>query len=448
MPDQQPRQQLEAIYRAAIVAIQPDRAVRCGLDDASLNLDQPLHLLAIGKAAETMLASALSWCSSHGIVPVGGICISHIDERAALPNTFDVARGDHPLPGDGSLAAAASLREYVSRRVERGAQVVVLLSGGTSALIGAPAGALTSKVYRDCCEVLLRSGLDIHAHNALRRQLSMWGNGRLGAALQYAGASVKVLAISDVPGDALESIGSAPCITTPASPEESAAIIDASALDAAERELLRASLRIANAQTPAEVLAITHTVISSNRTAREAVVVAAAEMGMRTALMPEVLVGDAHHCGERIARELVSMRASAHEPLLCCWGGEPIVSLPAHAPPGGRMQALALAAAGTLRSLGDAATEITLLAAGTDGRDGATDAAGAVVDAQTWEAVRAAGGDPQALLDAHDSHSALRLSESLIPEFMSGTNVNDLVIALLHDPLTPTAAPRRVLRCR
>ena len=225
-------------------------------------------------------------------------------------------------------------------------------------------------------------------------------------------------------------------------------MVNATALDAAERELLRVSLRIANAQTPAEFPAIAHTVISSNRIAREAVAVAAAEMGMRTELMPEVLVGNAHHCGERIARELVSMRASAHEPLLCCWGGEPVVSLSAQAPPGGRMQALALAAAGTLHSLGDAASGITLLAAGTDGRDGATDAAGAVVNAQTWEAVRAAGGDPRALLDAHDSHSALRLSESLIPEFMSGTNVNDLVIALIHDPITPTATPHRGLHCR
>ncbi len=448
MPDQQLRQQLEAIYRAAIDAIQPDRAVRCGLDDASLNFDQPIYLLAIGKAAETMLGSALSWCASHGITPVGGICISHSDVRAALPNIFDVARGDHPQPGDGSFAAAELLRDYVARRVDRRAQIVVLLSGGTSALIGAPAGALTSDGYRDCCALLLRSGLDIHAHNALRRQLSMWGNGRLGEALLHAGASVRVLAISDVPGDALESIGSAPCITTPASPDESDAIVDATALDAAERELLRVSLRIANAQRAAEFPAIPHTVISSNRIAREAVVVAAAEMGIRAALMPEVLVGDAHLCGERIARELVSLLASAHEPLLCCWGGEPIVTLPAHAPPGGRMQALALAAAGTLHSHGDVASGITLLAAGTDGRDGATDAAGAVVDAQTWEAVCAAGGDPRALLDAHDSHSALRLSESLIPQFMSGTNVNDLVIALLHDPITPTAMPHHGLRCR
>ena len=448
MPDQQPRQQLEAIYRAAIVAIQPDRAVRCGLDDASLNVDRPLQLLAIGKAAETMLASALSWCALNRITPVGGICISHSDVRAALPNIFDVARGDHPQPGDGSFAAAELLRDYVARRVERGAQVVVLLSGGTSALIGAPAGALTSDDYRDCCALLLRSGLDIHAHNALRRQLSMWGNGRLGVALHHAGASVRVLAISDVPGDALESIGSAPCIMTPASPEENDAIVDTAALDVAERELLRGSLRIANVQHPAEFPACSHTVISSNRIAREAVSVAATELKIQVVLMPQMLSGDAHACGESIARELVSLRVIAHEPLLCCWGGEPTVTLPAHAPPGGRMQALALAAAGTLHSLGDAAAGITLLAAGTDGRDGATDAAGAVVDAQTWEAVRAAGGDPQALLDAHDSHSALRLSESLIPEFMSGTNVNDLVIALIRDPITPTAMPHHGLHCR
>ena len=95
------------------------------------------------------------------------------------------------------------------------------------------------------------------------------------------------------------------------------------------------------------------------------------------------------------------------------------------------MQALALAAAHTLHESGSAARGITILAAGSDGRDGATDAAGAVVHADTWAAVRLATGDPQALLDAHESHSALRLSNSLIESFHSGTNVNDLVIALV-----------------
>jgi len=95
------------------------------------------------------------------------------------------------------------------------------------------------------------------------------------------------------------------------------------------------------------------------------------------------------------------------------------------------MQALALAAARALHAAGGRARGITILAAGTDGRDGATDAAGAVIDGRTWQAVLDDGYDPAVLLAAHDSHSALRGAGALIPAFASGTNVNDVVIALV-----------------
>jgi len=429
--DATPRHRLEAIYRAAIDAVQPDRAVRAGLDEASLDVHAELHLLAIGKAARTMLASAFEWCAAKGIKPAGGVCISHASEAGRLPAGFVTVRGDHPHPRDGSAAAAALLRAYVETHIADGAQVVVLLSGGTSALIGAPVGALQPDAYRECCEVLLRSGLDIHAHNALRRQLSAWGDGRLASALHAAGARATVLAISDVPGDAPASIGSAPCIATPASDGDNEAILGAARLTDPERSALRQSLGIAAAYPAGEFATIPHRIISSNRIARDAVAAAAAERGLRTVQMPELLTGDAHACGITIAQQLLSYTASASDPVLYCWGGEPVVSIPANAPAGGRMQALALAAAGALQAAGARAGGITILAAGSDGRDGTTDAAGAVIDANTWDAVCGTGGDPAALLNAYDSHSALRRAHSLIPAFASGTNVNDLVIAIV-----------------
>jgi hydroxypyruvate reductase len=428
----QPRQQLEAIYRAAIHAIQPDAAVRRALDDASLDLARPLHLIGLGKAADGMLAAALSWCRARGATPVGGVCISHVVAPMSLPQQLVTIRGDHPLASDRSVAAAELLREYVASRVGGGEQVVVLLSGGTSALIGAPAGGLGVTAYRECCALLLRSGLDIHALNALRRELSLWGNGRLGAALHTVGARVLVLAISDVPGDAFMSIGSAPCLTTPVLPAETDAMLAAARFTAAECELLRASLRLVSEQPVAEYPPIPHLLISSNRQACKAVANAAAQQALSAVLMPELLAGNADQCGVQIARQLVSRRAGTTEPVLVCWGGEPVVLLPAGAPPGGRMQALALAAAHTLHSCGVAGEGITILAAGSDGRDGTTDAAGAVVHAGSWAAIGAAGGDAQALRDAHDSHAALRLANSLIESFVSGTNVNDLVIALVE----------------
>jgi hydroxypyruvate reductase len=116
------------------------------------------------------------------------------------------------------------------------------------------------------------------------------------------------------------------------------------------------------------------------------------------------------------------------------WGGETTVTLSASsgasASGGGRCQELALAAARVLHESGNAAVGITLLAAGTDGRDGATDAAGAIVDASTWTVIAAAGRDPSQALVAHESHGALRVANALIARRATGTNVNDVVVGV------------------
>jgi len=431
VPDPTPRQRLETVYRAAIDAIQPARAVHAGLADAALDVGAPIHLLAIGKAARAMLGAALTWCDTRGIGAVGGVCISHERSTLTLPAGFVAAHGDHPQPHDASASAAALLHTYVSERVHAGNVVVVLLSGGTSALIGSPAGALTHDDYRACCSALLHSGLDITAHNAIRRVLSRWGNGRLGSALHAAGAQVTVLAISDVPGDAPASIGSAPCIATVMDAAACDAVLATASLTEAERTRLRDALRAVRPDVADDFPPIPHRVISCNRIAREAIASAAAELGLATTLPPIALDGEAHACGATIVRELLDVAPALRTATLWCWGGEPVVSLPPGAPPGGRMQALAMAAACALHEAGGRARGITILAAGTDGRDGATDAAGAVIDARTWQLILDGGGDPVLLLAAHDSHAALRGAGALIPAFASGTNVNDVVIALV-----------------
>jgi len=431
VPDPTPRQRLETIYRAAIDAIQPAHAVHAGLADAAFDAGAPIHFLALGKAARTMLSAALAWCDMRGIHAAGGLCISHERDALTLPAGFVAAHGDHPHPHDASASAAARLHGYVSERVHDGDMVVVLLSGGTSALIGAPAGALTHDDYRACCSALLRSGLDIHAHNAIRRLLSRWGNGRLGEALHAAGSQVTVLAISDVPGDAPASIGGAPCVFTSMEADASDALLATASLTAAERTRLRDALRVAGADVTGDFPPIPHRVISSNRMACEAIARAAAAQGLATTVPPLVLDGDAHACGAAIVHALLDAAPALTAPALWCWGGEPVMSLPPDAPPGGRMQALAMAAARALHEAGGQANAISILAAGTDGRDGATDAAGAVIDGRTWQAVLDGGSDPAALLATHDSHSALRSAGALIPAFASGTNVNDVVVAIV-----------------
>jgi len=147
-----------------------------------------------------------------------------------------------------------------------------------------------------------------------------------------------------------------------------------------------------------------------------------------------VLGGAAAVAGESVARTLLARRSADRSPRCFIWGGETTVDVGnthASASGGGRCQELALAAARTLHDAGDDAEGIAILAAGTDGRDGATDAAGAIVDGSTWRSIVAAGRDPAAALAAHESFGALRAANAIVPRRDTGTNVTDVVIGLL-----------------
>jgi hydroxypyruvate reductase len=179
---------------------------------------------------------------------------------------------------------------------------------------------------------------------------------------------------------------------------------------------------------------ITARVIGNNRMALDGIAAAARDHGLESRIMPNRLDGEASAAGEAIARTLIASRAASSASGIVVWGGETTVTLTAKtASPagGGRCQELALAAARVLHDAGGAAEGITLLAAGTDGRDGATDAAGAIVDSTTFNAIAAAGRDPGRALAGHESHGALAAANALIPRRDTGTNVNDVVVGLV-----------------
>ncbi|MBC7842508.1 MAG: DUF4147 domain-containing protein [Gemmatimonadaceae bacterium] len=400
-----PRQFLDTLYRDTIAALHPGRAVAEALDarHARNGRGAPVHLLGLGKAAPAMCAAALQWHAEHQRAVDGGVCIAH-DTGGISIAPLPMIIGDHPVPSTRSHHAAAALGAYIDARVREDHDVIVLLSGGTSALIGAPRAGMSTETYDATMAALVASGLSITAINRERRRLSRWAGGQLGVALQARGANVDVLAISDVLGDDPASIGSGPCVT----PE--------------------------SAESPT----IPHHIIGNNQRARATVVSLALERRMTATQVDDPLHGDVQQCADRIALALRTFAstartgASAHLPRLVCWGGEPTVTLPGpDAPRGGRMQALAMLIAKQLHDAGRDAHGITVLAAGTDGRDGATDAAGAVVDAHTWSAMRSVGRAPEHDLSAFRSHEALHAVHATVPAFVSGTNVNDLVIALI-----------------
>lgn len=408
-------------------------------------------IVAIGKASGAMAGAATAALAGRGRTPAAGVVVAPATLQPPHP-ALTVAVGDHPLPGPRSLAAAESVGAVV-RAVQPRDGVIVLLSGGTSSLAAAPVEGITASELRALFETLHAAGLDVRRMNLVRKRVLRWGAGRLAAAL--APARVLPILLSDVPDDDPEVIGSGPCAPDGATAHDVRALLDESDLSARVPPSVLAHLEAASRdprrETPkpgaASLAGVLAPELLGHRAAVDAAAAEARSRGLAAIVSPAPLAGEASVQGERLAeealrlaRQLRAVAGAATTPLVALHGGEPTVTLPVGgAGLGGRAQELALAAARVLASArdgdrGGASGDVALLAAGTDGRDGPTDAAGAVVDATTWHRVRAAGRDPELDLARHDSYRALDASAALLRTGLTGTNVMDVAIALVDVP--------------
>src|SRR5579862_7292160 len=199
-----PREVLSRLFEAAVGGAQPEAATRAAVSELGIG-DEPVHVIALGKAAHAMAAGALA---ALGRPAAGGVIVS----PAAAPSPLEVVVGDHPIPGTGSLAAATAIGKAVARVGPRD-RVLTLVSGGGSALAAAPlpevedfGPAQLARLY----EALLASGAPIGVVNAVRKRFTRWSAGRLVVALP--GRRVDCLLVSDDPGDDPASISSGPCV--------------------------------------------------------------------------------------------------------------------------------------------------------------------------------------------------------------------------------------------
>jgi glycerate-2-kinase len=400
-----------------------------------------LWILALGKAATPMAEAAVAVLRERGRSPSGGLIVGPRVDPTPDPS-LPVVAGDHPEPGPGSFAAAEALGNVVAR-IGPSDEVWVLLSGGTTSLLAAPEPGLSPGDLTALYALLLGSGLDITAMNRIRKRFSRWGGGKLARAL--APATVRVYIVSDVIGDDLASIGSGPCVPDPATVADVRQSLEATGLwdrvPASARDLVLSTAAGKTPETPKPgdraFARVSLEVIASNRLALEAAARHAAAVGLTPEVAAEPLAGEAATAGTRLAAVLLEHcgrgtipQPDAASPVKRCfiWGGETTVTLGADPPGlGGRCQELALAAA---RALDGAPAGLALLAAGTDGRDGPTDAAGAIVDGSTWRAVRSAGRDPARDLAGHDAYRALDAAGSLLRPGLTGTNVMDVVFGI------------------
>lgn len=434
------RMLLTTLYETAVRAASPGAAL-----EAVLARTEPgarprrVWILAIGKAAGPMTLAAVRTLRDWNAEVAGGLIVSPEAATAPHPRLTSVA-GDHPIPGERSFAAAARLGDVVAR-VGRGDEVWVLLSGGATSLIAAPEGSVRPDELAQLFALLLGSGLDIADMNTIRKRFSRWGAGRLATTL--APATVRNFIISDVIGDNVSAIGSGPCAPDPSNAAYVQRLLRTAGLweriPLVMRRLLGAAESNPDLETPKPnhpaFRHVERRIVASNRQALDAVAARATSLGLAPRILSSTLDGEAAPVGISLAATLASYRAQepgapperAGVPCLI-WGGETTVTLGEAGGHGGRCQELALAAARRLYEAGAAGA--MLLAAGTDGRDGPTDAAGAIVDGNTWESIRSAGRDPARDLAAHDAYAALDAAGALLRTGLTGTNVMDVMIGI------------------
>jgi hydroxypyruvate reductase len=417
------RAELRRLYAAALAAVDGRAVVARALAAAPPPFAAgPLAVLAVGKAAAAMAEAA------HGAL---GARVTHADLTAAhghghadLP--WPCHEAGHPLPDAASERRAARVLALV-QALPPGLPLLVLLSGGASALWAAPAAGLALADKRAATEALLRSGADIATINAVRRHLSRIKGG--GLARAAGPRPLWTLALSDVAGDAPEAIGSGPTAPDPtrfadalASAERAGA---AAALPPAALECLRAGVRGERPETakPGEPCFAwaRFQVVASLAQALEAAEASARVAGLRVRSLGPCLYGEARELAPALAAAARAARAEGIDLVLA--GGEPTVRVQGTGR-GGRAQELALAFA--LAVAGEA--DLCALFAGTDGRDGPTPAAGAFADGGLPARAVAARHDPAAALVANDSHPLLAATGDLFITGPTRTNVNDLAL--------------------
>ena len=408
---QSPRDKLLSLYAAALEVVNGTRCVQTFLQHHPLT-DKPVVLLAMGKAAAAMAAGAAEVLDTRIIEGLVVTKEGHADQ--SLPAQVRVLEAAHPVPDERSLKAGQAVIDLV-QQLPREAQLLVLTSGGASALVEALPEGMDLEQLAELNRWLVGCGLSIIDMNRIRQSVSCLKGGKLAGLLR--GQPALNLLISDVPGDDPAFIASGPFYLS-SSPVEMPADIPAWVV-AMQQQAAAAMPGPLNSEET-----VPHYVIASNRHACEAALAAAQQQGWPVIYHEYLLQEDAEDIAVSLVKALEELPPGVH-----IWGGETTVMLPPQPGRGGRNQHLALAAAGHIAGR----TDRWLLAAGTDGTDGPTLDAGALVDGGTRHRGEAEGLNLADCLTRADAGTFLEASGDLVHTGPTGTNVMDLVLAWKAD---------------
>lgn len=435
------------ILSAALAAVDPSRLIQEHVsrknnelilagNEVDLEEYARVYILGIGKAAYPMtvsMADILGDRFAEG-------CILTKKGNHKLPeiyrNRLSIFTGGHPFPNEeGQLATAEILSRLSSLNNDE--LVIVLISGGSSALFTYPAEGISLTDLIMTNQILLSCGADIQEINTIRKHLSRIKGGQLARILQP--ARTYTLILSDVIGDQIDIIGSGPTTPDPSTFADALAVINNYHL---EGELpprvityLDQGLRGIHPETPkpneSVFTKVVNQILASNQNALQAGAEQAKAEGFSVDILPQFLTGEASMEGEKMAKQLVDMARNGQplpRPACLIAGGETTVTLTStkHPGRGGRNLEIALSALPFLDGLENAA----LITLATDGEDGLTDAAGAVVTGKSLQRCQQLDLDPGTYLKNHDSYTLFESLGDLLLTGPTGTNVNDLCFLL------------------
>lgn len=393
---------LSELFQAGLAAVNGQKAVERQLEMTPLQGN--VAVIAIGKAASSMMLGAQNSLKEQIKSALIITKTGYADPALAWP----CIQSGHPIPDANSLKAGAQLIDFLSQLPPQ-TQPLVLISGGASALVDVLPDEMSLSELQKMNQWLLSSGLAIHDMNRIRQSVSLVKGGKL---LNYCSQKmITQFVISDVENDELEIIGSGLFVTStrklplPEMPDW--------LKNYCQKPVEVAKLDVSKADVESHIIA-------SNEIACQAIINKAKQLGYSVVYHGQTLYGDVFACADKIAHELKQAKSG-----LYIWGGETTLTLPEYPGRGGRNQSLALALALILEnSMG-----ITVLVGATDGSDGPTEDAGAIIDGQTVSRAGTAAEAKKHLLAA-DAGSFLAEAGDLISTGPTGTNVMDIVIAI------------------
>ena len=406
------RQDAQFILQHAIQAVLPDTAVQRAMQDLPACRGRRV-LVAVGKAAARMAQAALQ-ALPHPVE--AGIVITKYGHSLPMPSQIACYEAGHPVPDENSFAATRAALELV-QPLGPADQVLFLLSGGGSALFEQP--LIDPLELADITQQLLHCGAEIRQINTIRKRLSGVKGGRF--ALHCAPARVYTVVLSDIVGDPLDMIASGPACPDSTTCVDALAIVRQFGL-----RLSPQAMQCLQQETPKTLSNVTTQITGSVRHLCAAGAEACRMLGYEPVILTDSLQMEAAEAGRWLAQQMLERKQSGNWAFLA--GGETVVHVTGPGL-GGRNQELALAAAEEIAGLAGAA----VFSFGSDGTDGPTDAAGGYVDGKTRDELHRQGLEISAVLRQNDSYHALKACGGLLVTGPTGTNVNDLSIALWRE---------------